>query len=115
MTKKIVGWILVAVGVLAIAGGVWQTYQIFTNQAPMIEIFKLDKEQGTFLPETPAKTQDELVGQQMQQLLQEQLGKLIPANTITKLLNLTVWSIFMGILVFAAGKIAAIGVALLKS
>ncbi|MDD5750509.1 MAG: hypothetical protein PHU56_02575 [Candidatus Pacebacteria bacterium] len=115
MTKQLVGWILLAVGVLTIIGGLWQTYQIFTAKAPFPEIFKLDKAQETFLPETPAQTQDELASRQIERLLQEQLGKIIPADTVSKLLNLTVWSIFMGILVLAAGKIATIGITLLKS
>ncbi|MEK9153645.1 MAG: hypothetical protein AAB723_03540 [Patescibacteria group bacterium] len=117
MIKKIIGWLLLVAGVLAIVGGIWQSYQIFTNQAPSPAIFKLggEIEQGITSPQKAAQTQDEFIGQQMQQLLQEQLGKMIPADTIAKLLNLTVWSIFMGILVFAAGKIAGLGIQLLNS
>ena len=114
MTKKIIGWVLLVIGVLAIVAGVWQSYQIFTNKTAAPEIFKLEKKQETSLPKTSAKTQEEMINQQMEQLLQEQLGKLIPADTVTKILNLTVWSIFMGILVLAAGKIATIGASLLK-
>ena len=106
---------MLAVGVLAILGGVWQSYQIFTAKAPAPEIFKMEKAQEASLPKASAKTQEEMVGQQIQQLLQGQLGKMIPTDTITKILNLTVWSIFMGILILAGGKIATIGIALLKS
>ena len=115
MIKKIIGWLLLASGVIAIVWGAWQSYQIFTNQTPAPDIFKMGAEQGIALPQKAAQTQDELIGQQLQQLLQEQLGKMIPIDTVAKLLNLTVWSLFVGILVLAAGKIATIGIQLLNS
>ncbi|MCX6789529.1 MAG: hypothetical protein NTZ42_02890 [Candidatus Gribaldobacteria bacterium] len=115
MIKKIIGWLLLAIGVLAIVWGTWQSYQIFTNQAPSPAIFKMGAEQGIILPQKAAQTQDELIGQQLQQLLQEQLGKMIPVDTIAKLLNLTVWSLFVGILVLASSKIATIGIQLLNT
>lgn len=115
MIKKIIGWLLLAAGVSAIVWGTWQSYQIFTNKAPSPDIFKLGVETGTALPQKAAQTQDEFIGQQMQQLLQEQLGKMIPTDTVAKLLNLTVWSLFVGILILAAGKIATIGIQLLNS
>jgi hypothetical protein len=115
MIKKIIGWLLLAAGVLAIVWSTWQSYQIFTNKAPSPDIFKLGTEQGTALPQKAAQTPDELVGQQMQQLLQEQLGKMIPADTVAKLLNLTVWSLFVGILILAAGKISSLGIQLLNT
>ncbi len=115
MAKKIVGWVLVAVGVLAIVAGTWQSYRIFSNKAAVPDVFKIEKSQETFLPKTAAKNQQELATQQLGQALQEQLGKMIPTDVITKTLNLTVWSIFMGILILAAGKIAGLGVNLLKA
>ncbi|PIX03415.1 hypothetical protein COZ78_00410, partial [bacterium (Candidatus Gribaldobacteria) CG_4_8_14_3_um_filter_42_11] len=115
MIKKIIGWLLLAAGVLAIVWGAWQSYQIFTNQAPSPAIFKMGVETEIVSPQKAAQTQDELIGQQLQQLLQEQLGKMIPIDTVAKLLNLTVWSLFAGILILAAGKIATIGIQLLNS
>jgi len=114
MIKKIIGWLLLTAGVLAIVWGTWQSYQIFTNKAPSPDIFKMGAEQGISLPQKAAQTQDELIGQQLQKLLQEQLGKMIPVDTMAKLLNLTVWSLFVGILILAAGKIATIGIQLLN-
>ena len=115
MIKKIIGWLLLAVGVLAIVWGAWQSYEIFTNKAPSPVIFKMGVETGIALPQKAAQTQDEFVGQQLQQLLQEQLGKMIPVDTAAKLLNLTVWSLFVGILILASSKIATIGIQLLNT
>lgn len=114
MAKKIIGWLLLAAGVGAIVWGVWSSYQIFTNQAPAPAIFKLGVEPGIELPKKAAQTQDEFIGQQLQQILQEQLGKIIPVDTVAKLLNLTTWSLFVGILVLAAGKVAGLGIQLLN-
>jgi len=113
MAKKIIGWILVIGGVLAIVGGLWQSYQIFTDKIPAPAIFKISEQEQAAVKAQP-KSIDEIASQQIQQLLQEQLGKMLPTDTITKLLNLTCWSIFVGILTLAAGKIATIGINLLK-
>ena len=114
MAKKIIGWVLVIGGVLAIICGLWQSYQIFTDKMPAPAIFKISEQEQTAV-KAQAKTNDEMVSQQIQQLLQDQLGKMIPIDTVAKLLNLTCWSIFVGILTLAAGKIAGIGVSLLKN
>lgn len=114
MAKQIIGWVLLAIGILAITTGMWQTYQIFTDKTQAPQIFKASNEQPAPVKAQP-KTQDEMVNQQIQQLLQEQLGKMVPIDTITKLLNLTCWSIFIGIFMLGAGKIATIGISLLKS
>lgn len=115
MAKKIVGWSLLAVGVLAIAWGIWTSVEIFTAKKPAPEIFKEAQVEKVIAPAKKAASPEEQIGQQMQQVIGEQLGKFLPLGSTTGLLNLIAWSVFMTILVFAAGKIASIGVSLLKS
>ena len=104
--KKIMGGILLGVGILAICWGVFDSYLIFTAQKQAPQIFK-----------EPITTQQPTSGspeEMAQKMIQEQLGKLLPAGSITELLNLISWSIFVGLLFLAGGKIAGIGVKLLQ-
>ncbi len=106
--KKIIGFALLFVGLSIIGCGLWSSYGIFTGQEPAPEIFSPISEEGSV---------DALAGgveQQIQQVIGEQLKNMLPSDFLPKILNLTAWSIFMGILVFAGGKISSIGVSLLK-
>ncbi len=105
--KKIIGLVLLVLGVLIILWGIWDCYNIFTAKKAAPEIFKIEetiKSGGT-------KTGIE---GQIQQVIKEQLGGILPADSIPQMLNLISWSIFMFILFFGAGKISAIGIKLLK-
>lgn len=116
MAKKIVGWIMVIAGVLAIGYGIWSSYSIFTAKKPVPEIFNFPQasEQAASKQKQATSPQD-MIQQQLQQTIQEQLKNVIPSDFITRILNLASWSIFMAILVMAAGKISSIGANLLKS
>lgn len=107
MTKKIIGWILLAAGVLLIIWAVYSSFQIFTSKKPAPEIFKPQTTQQQ------VRQQGELQ-QQMESAVSEQLKKILPAESIPELLNLIAWSVFVYILIFAGGKIAFIGIKLLK-
>lgn len=106
MVKKILGGILLGVGILAIGWGVFDSYLIFTAKKQAPQIFK-----APVLTQQPVSGSPEAMAQQM---VQEQLGKLLPAGSITELLNLISWSIFIGLLFLAGSKVAGIGVKLLQ-
>ncbi len=108
--KKIIGWILLIGGVLMITWGIWSSYEIFTAQKPSYEIFKAQEVQ-----EVSPKQEKGSPEEQMQQIIKEQFGEMLPPDFLPHLFNLIAWSIFVGILVFAAGKIASLGIHLLKA
>lgn len=107
--KKIVGWVLLILGVLMIVWGIWSSYEIFTAQKPPYEIFKAQETQ-----EVSPKQEKGGPEEQMQQVIKEQLGEMLPSDFLPQLFNMIAWSVFMGILVFAAGKISILGINLLK-
>lgn len=128
MSKQIVGWLLVTVGCLLIIWGLWSSYSIFTGKSPVPIVFSvpgLTSEQdgdGSVVVDPKNLSSSDIQKQiqkeiqdQMQLTVKEQFGKLLPPDMIPKTLNLFVWSLFMGILVFAGGRIAGIGTGLLKS
>ena len=113
LMKKIAGWGLLTIGVLIIIWGIWTSYQIFTAQIPVYEIFKPSTTQDiSFKKETGGiETQ---IQEQMQQVVIEQFKKMFPPDFLVKLLNLISWSIFAIILFMGGEKLAVIGIRLLK-
>lgn len=105
--KKVLGLILLLGGLAVIIYGLYSSYNIFSAKTSPPEIFVAEKGK-TVLP----GSQD--LQAQMEKLIQEQLKGILPANSITQLLNLISWSIFAGILFIGGGQIAGLGVKLLK-
>ena len=108
--KKIVGWLLLTIGVLLIVWGIWSSFEIFTAKKPVPEIFKVQETQ-----EVSSKQEKGSPEEQIQEVIKEQLGEILPSDFLPKLFNLIAWSIFVGILIFAAGKISTLGIKLLKT
>jgi len=111
--KKIFGWILLTIGVLIIVWGIWTSFQIFTAQKPVYEIFKVPTAQESFLEKEKGGIGAE-VQEQMQQMIKEQFKEMFPPEFLVKILNLSAWWIFMMILILGGGKLAVLGITLLK-
>jgi hypothetical protein len=107
--NKIIGYILLVVGLTIIAGTLYQSYNIFTAKASAPLIFK-----------TPLSAQQDIgfanqdAQSQINSAVKKQINQILPADSITKTLNLLSWSIFAGILVLGGGAISGIGVKLIK-
>jgi len=113
MTNKIIGYVFLFLGVIIILWGVWFSYGIFTDKKPAPELFKKDSSDiNLSLPNN--FNIDPQVQNQINSVLQSQLGTLLAGDSMNKILNLTAWSIFMAILVMACGKISTIGINLIK-
>ncbi|MDD5146329.1 MAG: hypothetical protein PHN39_01065 [Candidatus Pacebacteria bacterium] len=116
MAKQIIGWVLLISGLMLIVWGLVESWQIFKGQKEAPAIFKAIPAGGSSLQlqtNLPGINADQLQ-KQMQEAVDQQLGKIIPQDTITKIFNLVSWSLFIFILFAAGGKIAIIGVNLLK-
>ena len=111
--KKIFGWTLLTIGVLIIIWGIWTSFQIFTAQKPVYEIFKVPTAQESFLEKEKGGIGAE-VQEQMQQVIKEQFKEMFPPEFLVKILNLSAWWIFMMILILGGGKLAVLGITLLK-
>ena len=111
--QLVIGYVLLAVGLLLIVWTIYQSYNIFTAKVSAPLIFRTQAAAKTSESATGGNLQ-ELLQQQMQQELQKQIGQLLPADTIPKILNLASWSILAGILIFAGGTVAGIGIKMVK-
>ena len=104
----IFGWVLLVLGVAVIGWTLFSSYNIFTGQSALPEFFEIPEE----IVSQKGTTQD--VQAQVQQMIGEQLQGLLPANSITQLLNLTVWSILAFILIFGGTQVSGLGIKLIK-
>lgn len=109
--KKILGWIILILGVTAILWGLWTSIDIFTGQRPVYEVFEYEEDNSG---------QEDTLGQGIEteedigRLIKQQISEIFPPATLFKFFNLAAWGIFMMILVLTGGKLAAIGTNLIK-
>jgi hypothetical protein len=104
--KHIIGYILLAFGVLIIAYALFSSYGVFTGSAQAPQLFN-----------APPTVPSGLGGSQQEQaekLLQDQFAKLLPQESITDTLNLFAWSAFAGLLIFGGTQLSSLGIKLLK-
>ena len=104
-THKTIGYILLIIGLLLIVLPLWQTYNIFTGKTLPAQIFM--KPVALTIDKNISPT--DIQGQ-----IQNALIKIIPIDSINNALNLTSWLLLMYILIYGGGKIADIGVKLIK-
>lgn len=111
LVTNILGFCLLFLGVIIIFCTVYATYNIFNAKSEVPEIFSL--------PQTKPSLSQEISGPQdiqgqMQEVFKKQIEGILPADFISKLLNLIAWSIFATILIFAGTQLANIGVKLIE-
>jgi len=105
---KIFGWVIFLTGVLIIFWTLYSSYNIFTGQAAMPEIFEIESK------DLSQKGTSSGIEAQMEKIIGDQLKELIPMDTIPKLLNLSIWAILAGILIFGGAQVSNLGVKLIR-
>jgi hypothetical protein len=111
--KKIIGWITFFAGIFIIVFTLYRSYNIFTGKIPPPEFFKVQTKEA-ISPKRKTPTTLEEIQLQVGEILAEQLREIFPKEYIIKLLNLIVWSILAGILIFGGSQISSLGIKLLK-
>ena len=113
MATKIFGWVLLVAGLILIGWTLLSTYNIFTGKVATPEIFKLpEAAKAPVAEEKITGIQD--IQAQIEKMIGEQLKGIIPVETLPKLLNLIVWSILAGLLIFGGAQISSLGIKLIK-
>lgn len=104
-TNKIIGYFLLLVGILLITIPLWHTYNIFTGKVSPAQVFikpvslTVNNQVGPY--DIPGQIQNALI-------------KVIPIDFINSTLNLGSWLVLLWVLIYGGGKIAEIGVKLIK-
>ena len=116
--NKIFGIVLLIIGLFIILWSLYASYNIFTNKTVAPQVFSATKISQNKLSEpikiAPQKLSPEQIQENIQRAMQNQLIKTLPPNFFSKLLNLISWSIFAWILILGGGKIAGLGIKLIK-
>jgi len=104
-TNKTIGYVLLLIGILLIALPLWQTYNIFTGKAMPAQVFTkpiaLQVDEKASPLDIPKQIQNALI-------------KVIPIDFVDNTLNLGTWLFLMWILIYGGGKVADIGVKMIK-
>ena len=111
---KIFGWLLLLAGVVIIGWTLYSSYNIFTGKSAVPEIFELPKEEVKAPAPTGKITEIQDIQAQLQQMLGEQLKGILPLDILPKMLNLGVWGMLAGILIFGGAQISSLGIKLIK-
>ncbi|MCK5044184.1 hypothetical protein KAR26_00450 [Candidatus Parcubacteria bacterium] len=115
-TTKIIGFLLLFIGVIIIFYALYSSYNIFTAKTEVPEIFTIPEtvveESGG---EVSVATSMEDIQSQMEETMKEQIGEMFPSDFIPRLMNLISWSIFATILIFGGTHVSGIGIKLIKN
>ncbi|KKP33313.1 MAG: hypothetical protein A2312_04875 [Candidatus Staskawiczbacteria bacterium RIFOXYB2_FULL_32_9] len=115
MINKILGYVLLIIGLIVIFGVSWQSYNIFNGKIPAPEIFSAQGGKVQLEDKLAVKNPNSLDLQaQLDITIQKQLKDMIPADILPKILNLISFSMFAGILILVGSSLAGIGTKLLK-
>ena len=110
--NKIIGIILLVLGILMIFWSLYASYNIFQDKSPVPEIFKPEAERAA--TKIDKGSTPEQIDEQLKQTIQEQVANFVPQANIYKLLNLIAWSIFAWIVIIAGAKVSSLGIGMLK-
>ena len=110
--QKILGTLLIVAGLIIIGFSLFQSWQIFTGKTNAPNLFSGNEQTIEEVVEQDAL---DPLQQQLDSLLNKQLGKLLPADSIPVMLDLGAWSIFASLLFFGGAQVSSIGVKLLKT
>lgn len=110
--QKIFGWVLLIAGIILIAWTLIYSYDVFTGKKEVPGIFAAQA--NSSLSGGAGGVQGTDIQTQLQKALQEQLKGMISADTLPKILNLTVYSMLAFILIFGGTQLSGIGVKLLN-
>ena len=106
MVNKFLGYVILAIGIVIILAAIYSSYNIFAGGAALPELFKEN-------PKVVVNSGASLdIQKQLSDALNQQLGNLIPVDSIPKMLNLISWSVLAGILILGGGQLAGLGIKL---
>jgi len=104
-TNKIIGYVLLLIGILLIIIPLWHTYNIFTGHATPAQVF---------MRPVTLKVNDKVSALDIPGQVQNALIRVLPIDFIDSTLDLATWLILAWILVYGGGKLSEIGVKLLN-
>jgi hypothetical protein len=112
LAKNIAGWVLLILGVVLIGWVLLSTYNIFTGKIAAPEIF--DSRTEDVLNKKTSATQSGDGQAQIEKIMGEQIGNLVPPGALSKILNMTVWSVLAWVFISGGAQLSGIGIKLMS-
>jgi hypothetical protein len=106
--KKILGWILIILGLFIVLGSIYSTYLNFTGQRDFPQIFTV--QEAEVAPQTNGGPEDQISG-----MIGKYIEEIIPQGTITQMLNMLAWIMFAVFRVYSGSKLVSMGAVLLRN
>lgn len=121
MTEKILGYILISFGIMAIIYAVLSVYSVFTKKSKPVQLFNFEGislDASQLVPQVPQDLPDNLPPEASQLLNQQNLSsqkaELIPASVLNDSTNIFAHLFLMGFIASAGQKIASLGTRLVR-
>lgn len=111
--NKVIGYVLLSVGILLIVLTLYRSYNIFTGISQPPAIFKLESVAASKSQQGNGGILQDLQ-KQITGNIANQVSQIVPSESVPKALNLFSWSTFAWLLVFAGTQISIIGTKLVK-
>jgi len=106
--KKILGWILIILGLFIVLGSIYSTYLNFTGQRDFPQVFTVQEDEVT--PRASGGPEDQISG-----MIGEYIKEILPQDTATEMLNMLAWIMFAVFLVYSGSKLVSMGAVLLRN
>ncbi len=104
---KVIGWLTFLAGISIVLFTLYSSYNIFTGKMDILEIFQASGFSDTF--DVQGDEADALP------VIIRAIKGIFPLDAIPKFLNLAVWMMLAGILIFGGAQIANLGIKLIKA
>ncbi len=115
MNNKIFGYFLLLFGLIIICSALFSSYNIFTARSDPPEFFKTEEDLPFDIKKEEMQLTPKAIEEEMERIIGEQLKEVLPVDAFSVILNLIIWSIFAGILIFGGAQISGIGIKLIKT
>ncbi len=114
--NKFIGIILLITGLFLIGWAIFSSYTMIQGKRDLPAIFKANETEVTAEQSATknANLSPEQLEEQIQEDIQNQIEKVLPQENIFKLFNLITWCVFAWILILGGGKIAGLGIKLMR-
>jgi hypothetical protein len=107
---KTIGWLIFTVGLVVIGSTVYYTYNIFTGNAAVPQIFDME-----FNLENPNQELEGGIEESLRQMISQQIQSIIPFESANKFANLFTWNAGAWIIIVGGAKISELGIKLITS
>lgn len=110
--ERILGFLLLLLGLGIIGFTLFMSFQIFTGKTNPPQVFSFEEKKIETSPRdesSPLGNFQELA----QQTLQDQIQNIVPSGTVPTILNFTAWSFLAGLFLLGGSQIAGIGIKLI--